>query len=110
MSVYTGFHLNCPFYVASHFSLFSTVYKMMPRFCKYIPSLTWLCSVKSYIESGYIYQWLFKKERSPVLRDPVGRGEDDRRGDERGSGQEREFSLPEYEDGAHVRPLTRIRY
>jgi hypothetical protein len=32
------------------------MYKKMPRVCKYIQSFTQVCSVKTSIESGYVYQ------------------------------------------------------
>jgi hypothetical protein len=55
-------------------SLFTGVYKKMPCVCKYIQSFTWVQSVKTSIESGYVYQqyvgttmWKSTKKRGSLL-------------------------------------------
>jgi hypothetical protein len=56
-------------------SLFTDVYKKMPRVCKYIQSFTWVCSVKSSIESGYTYQHFDSrtlKESTPFFKNTLG--------------------------------------
>jgi hypothetical protein len=54
--VHSCMFLYNPFQCFRYTSFVCTTYKKMPRICKYIQSFTWVCLVKSSIESCYVYQ------------------------------------------------------
>jgi hypothetical protein len=67
MLVFTGFLLNCPFHVMPCALL---RIKGCPAFVNtYIQPLNRVCSVWSYIESGYVYQYVSQLTR---LMYPIG--------------------------------------
>jgi hypothetical protein len=56
---------------SAHFFV-TIVYKKMPRACKYIQSFTRVQSVKTSIESGYVYQhYAFQAYRRLCFRRPL---------------------------------------